>query len=242
MEEQEAQRRIQRWVQKGYVNIPLNLSNLQIQELPPLPKNLKYLKCDNTTLTHLSNLPDGLERFYCSKTFLKNFIGLPETVNYVKANWCEYIESFDGLPNGVTYFFTFGSNKMNKITYLPQSLRILRIEWYNKITEIEYFPEFIKKVILYEVGSLKKIPNQLHNLEYLDIHLSGIEELPIFPESLKTLYIFASHLRKFPELSQGLQDVSILCTCILNKVLKDYIRPTHISNFICDEYDEYRNF
>ena len=54
---EEAQRRIDEWVRVNDTTKSLDLSNLGLTELPPLPTHLTVLYCYSNKLTELPSLP-----------------------------------------------------------------------------------------------------------------------------------------------------------------------------------------
>ena len=58
----------------------LNLSDLDITELPELPQTLKILYCSNNQLTELPELPQTLEILNCYNNQLKELPELPKTI------------------------------------------------------------------------------------------------------------------------------------------------------------------
>ena len=77
---EKALQRIQEWEQKGDVKGKLNLSNLRLTSLPPLPASLKVLYCSNTPLSTLPELPASLQELVCFKTPLTTLPELPASL------------------------------------------------------------------------------------------------------------------------------------------------------------------
>ncbi len=64
----------------------LDISKLNITELPPLPNNLLSLSCYKTPLTTLPPLPDTLEEIDCSFTRIRTLPKhLPQNLKYLTA-------------------------------------------------------------------------------------------------------------------------------------------------------------
>ena len=77
---EEAQRRIDEWVREGDNTKKLNLADLGLTELPPLPEGLTQLSCDGNKLASLPSLPEGLTNFYCRGNQLTLLLSLPEAL------------------------------------------------------------------------------------------------------------------------------------------------------------------
>ena len=56
----------------------LNLADLNLNELPELPKGLEILYCYNNKLTKLPELPEGLKTLKCDNNKLTELPELPE--------------------------------------------------------------------------------------------------------------------------------------------------------------------
>ncbi len=76
----------------------LDLSCLNLKNIPCLPKNLIKLYCYNNQLQTLPCLPGGLKWLYCSNNQLQNLHCLPDGLEYL---WCfnNQIQTLPCLPN-----------------------------------------------------------------------------------------------------------------------------------------------
>lgn len=103
---QRAQRIVERWIEDNDINKPLDLSSLHLENLPEIPKNVKFLfidhnnltklpelpseleelDCKYNKLTHLPILPDSLKRLNCERNNLRNLPELPKNLQYLKCN------------------------------------------------------------------------------------------------------------------------------------------------------------
>ena len=87
---QEAKERIVKWIALNDPTKPLNLSRLNLKELPEIPTNCQTLECDNNKLTVLPELSNCQILFCYNNQYLwinkkqaKQF-GIKETPNYSK--------------------------------------------------------------------------------------------------------------------------------------------------------------
>jgi hypothetical protein len=62
--------RIQEWLIINDPSRPLNLKNLNLEELPILPGNIEILDCSNNQLISLRNLPSSLKVLNCTNNRL----------------------------------------------------------------------------------------------------------------------------------------------------------------------------
>ncbi len=76
----------------------LDLSCLNLKNIPCLPSGLKYLYCYNNQLQTFPTLPGGLEYLYCSSNQLQTLPNLP---GGLKILWCynNQLQSLPNLPN-----------------------------------------------------------------------------------------------------------------------------------------------
>ncbi len=75
-----AQQRINEWVENGDEDEILDLGGLELDELPPLPENLRILNCADNRLTFLPDLPTNLTFLNCSWNDLDHLPFLPESL------------------------------------------------------------------------------------------------------------------------------------------------------------------
>jgi hypothetical protein len=68
---------LMRRIKESLTTSSLDVSELDIHSIPPLPNGLKYLYCDNTYITSLPPLPNGLKILYCNNTILTSLPPLP---------------------------------------------------------------------------------------------------------------------------------------------------------------------
>jgi Leucine-rich repeat (LRR) protein len=78
----------------------LDLSNLGIKSLPPIPNNVKILDCHGNLLTELpKNLPNSITKLYCDHNDLKYLPdNLPSNLEYL---YCQN-NNLKCLPNNLS--------------------------------------------------------------------------------------------------------------------------------------------
>ena len=124
----------------------LNLSNLGLTELPPLPVDLTELWCSGNKLTSLPNLPVGLTKLLCHENQLTSLPNLPIGLTKLWCHenqltslprlpasltvlicWNNMLESLPGFPLGLIQL-DFSNNPVRDLLPLPESLMILNSE------------------------------------------------------------------------------------------------------------------
>ena len=65
------------------IDVELRLNYQYLVELPKLPKNLKFLYCNNNELTSLPKLPKTLEFLECTDNKLSFLPEIPKSLNHL---------------------------------------------------------------------------------------------------------------------------------------------------------------
>jgi len=114
-----ARRRVAAWT-SGI----LDLSNLNLTELPPLPAALRKLNCGWNKLTSLPELPATLIELCCTINKLTSLPDLPATLTRLSCGNNE-LTSLPFLPATLTYL-DCNNNKLTSLPDLPATLRYFR--------------------------------------------------------------------------------------------------------------------
>jgi len=101
-EYKQAINKINEWIEKKEISDELDLSQLNLKWLPPLPNTLQKLYCSNNQLTRLPDLPNSLQYLDCDYNELTN---LPDLPNTLRTLYC-------------------GDNKLTTLPILPNLLEI----------------------------------------------------------------------------------------------------------------------
>jgi hypothetical protein len=177
------ERIIKKWVKGGNEDEYLELHDLDLINIPEMPRNVKYLSVwGNESLESLDNLPPNLIELRCPTNKIKSLGNLPKTL--IKLNCSEtLIENLDGIPDGLEFLYCNDCANISNISKLPSSLLYLELQ--NNL-----------------IGNLPKLPTKL---QHLDIdNCQGIEELPKIPASLKLLSIKSTSITNIPKLPEGI--------------------------------------
>jgi Leucine-rich repeat (LRR) protein len=167
------------------VNGILNLSGLNLTELPPLPEGITVLRCDSNQLTSLPTLPSTLEVLHCHQNHLTSLPELPSLTSLS----CSHNPLFflPSLPSSLKQLVCM-RNHLTSLPRLPDTLLELCID-YNYITH------------------LPELPSHLTELSCSFNQLTSLPPLP----SLQSLFLFGNLLESLPELPSTL----IYMVCIL---------------------------
>ena len=133
----EAQRRIKEWVgpYKPWDEGALNLSNLDLEVLPELPKGLRILYCHNNNLKSLPDpLPNNLTTLNCSNNKLKTLPQLPIELTTLVCTQNQ-LRSLPQLPEGLKVL-TCNNNEIICLPVLPSSLDSFTVS----VSKLQYPP------------------------------------------------------------------------------------------------------
>lgn len=94
----------------------LNCSRNQLKEFNvALPENLTYLNCSYNQLEYLPALPEGLVYLNCSHNELKELPALPLSLQYIVCSH-NFLDSITGLPDSLEYINFFENDIPNEPT------------------------------------------------------------------------------------------------------------------------------
>jgi hypothetical protein len=127
----------------------LNVSNMSLTSLPPLPANLRELNCSFNNLTSLPPLPEGLEYLDCAFNNLQSLPLLPSTLRTLKCSINE-IRQLPDLPPALEEL-NVSVNKLTTLPFLPSSLSKLSVER-NPLTPriqsiVDYYSSEITRIL-----------------------------------------------------------------------------------------------
>lgn len=118
---EEAQYRITKWKQKRNNTKILDLSLLNLSDLPPLPNSLQKLDCSHNKLTKLPPLPNNLQDLDCSENQLTILPPLPNTLIELDCSQNQ-LTALPPLPDTLKYLYCKG-NFFTALPSLPPNLQ-----------------------------------------------------------------------------------------------------------------------
>jgi Leucine-rich repeat (LRR) protein len=165
----------------------LDLSDLGLTVIPPLPWGLQYLNCKNNQLETLGALPPTLLSLKCSNNKLTS---LPE-------NLPPFMTSLDCDHNALT----------SLPWVLPETLDILIIDH----NQIHYLPPLPPNLMLLSAGEnhLHKLPKLPGTLTSLYVSNNILTSVPKLHDGLLNLTLDRNLLTKFPEFPDSIQTLYI---------------------------------
>ena len=161
----------------------LDLSDLGLKAIPPLPVGLRYLNCKDNKLETLGELPPTLLSLKCSNNKLTS---LPE-------NLPPSMTSLDCDHNALT----------NLPLVLPETLDTLLID-HNQIHYLPPLPPNLM-LLLADHNHLHKLPKLPASLTSLYVSNNLLTSVPKLPDGLLNLTLDHNLLTKFPEFPDSIQ-------------------------------------
>ena len=103
----------------------IDVSNLNIKSLPPLPEGLLELDCHSTKITELPELPMTLKKLACYNTRITSLPPLPNTLEQL---WCQttHLTSLPPLPDGLRELTCYNNVQITSLPPLPEGLQELK--------------------------------------------------------------------------------------------------------------------
>ncbi len=203
--------------------ISLDISNLQLKELPQSIGNLSNLQTLNISSNQLDELPESIGK-------LSNL----QTLNISYNQLDELPESIGNLSNLQTLYISY-----NQLKELPEFIgNLSNLQTLNiPSNQLDELPESIGKLsnlqtLSISYNQLKELPESignLSNLQRLNISYNQLKELPESIgnlSNLQTLVMFNIHLKELPESIGNLSNLQMLD--ISNNQLKEL--PESIGN------------
>jgi E3 ubiquitin-protein ligase SspH2 len=244
---EEAHRRIRRWKKLKNPRKWLNLSDLDLTELPPIPSKVRRLNCSFNSISSLSNLPKRLRRLKCDLT---NDAKLPRQLTYL---WCggdQFVQlidlpnelltiyiysapqltSIDKLPDSIQHIYIRSCNTIRHIYHLPKNLKVLDIWYMYKLESIAYFPRYLETTRIRETV-LTKLPPLPLQLQHLVCYYSRIEYLPQLPSNLKELNVYANRLKGLPSFPDTLLKLDVRSNYFIYSLPR---LPDHLLELLTD--------
>ena len=174
-----AKQKIADWVSQDDPFLVLNLDNLRLIEIPPLPANLKRLNCCGSWFYSLPTLPKDLTYLDCSACFnITALPELPESLVYLDIEFC-IVSVLPRLPSGLVYL-NCGFNRLIGLPELPKSLRSL-ICRVNKLRSLPDLPLGLERLNCSKtlVTILPKLPAGLQKLDFSPGNLLCAPNIPL---------------------------------------------------------------
>ena len=203
---QSALKRITIWKRLGRSELVLNLSNLALSVLPPLPDNLEILECNQNQLTSLPELPASLQVLICAQNQLTR---LPESLPASLQVLICVRNQLTRLPERLPAFLTLScdGNQLTSLPELPASLQYLTCSE-NNLTSLPELPASLQKISCHQ-NQLTSLPERLPaSLQELSCHTNQLTSLPELPASLLVLECDVNRLTQLPELPASLKFLS----------------------------------
>jgi hypothetical protein len=232
---------IQKWIREGKPNNVLDLSCMNLTELPHLPDTVRYLDCAGNPIQLLHNLPPNLRKLDCRNTLITEFQTIPYSLRYINCSGTN-ISTFVGLSDNIRYIIAENCMHLHVIQFLPSQLRRLYL-YESYVNQIVYIPENVEYICLTDthIKSLPKLPESLKvlrcditpelesivnlpsKLEVLELNTHKITSLPFLPDTLRCLHISSLsvlHDNTLPNSIEELHSNELILECSTYSILQ----------------------
>jgi len=179
-------------IPEGTVFDTLDLSNMEIAELPASLANCKARKiivngCDN--FSSFKNLPQGLEIVYCeSCNSLGTLEGLPKDLKELYCSGCQDLYSLKGCPPNLKVFKCFNCPKLRSLEGCPEGLEELNISGCESLLTLKGCPKSLKTLFCMDCTRLQFLTGLHEGLEHLCVRgCTSLKSLEGCPESVKQI-------------------------------------------------------
>ncbi len=155
--------KINQWIESNHIYQCLDLSNLNLENLPVLPANLESLRCNNNELTSLCSLPSNLRYLYCQNNKLTSLPSLPRFLDVLSCS----------------------NNQLTSLGSLPPNLRDINCS-YNQLTSIDSL-SFNLITLNCSNNLLTSLPEFPVKLSFIDCSNNPLTSLPTDFKNLRSL-------------------------------------------------------
>jgi Leucine-rich repeat (LRR) protein len=208
---EEARRRIRRWKKQKNHRKWLNISGLDLTELPLIPSKVRRLNCKGNALTAFRNaLPTQLKQLRCGDNLFQEFDTLPSTLKTLNCAWSRGRNLLDTLPDSIECIVAEQCERIVAIQTLPLQLKYLNLSCTYNLERIDMFPPNLEECSIVE-SNLEQLPVFPPKLKVFTCEQSYIQVLPQLPDTLEYLNIYGNTLQILPVLPASLRYLDIRC-------------------------------
>ncbi|ARD38025.1 hypothetical protein F8538_05700 [Edwardsiella ictaluri] len=205
----------------------LDVSDMPLTSLPPLPTGLQSLDVSHTSLTSLPELPSGLESLDISNMPLTSLPPLPTGLQSMDISNTS-LTSLPELPTGLESL-DISHTSLTSLPELPTGLQWLYIS-HTSLTSLPELPTGLEGLDISN-SSLTSLPELPSELRSLNISNTSLTSLPELPSELRSLNISNTSLTSLPELPSELRSLNISNTSLTSlPELPSELRSLNISN------------
>ena len=157
----------------------LNLSNLFLGSVPPLPEWIEILSLIHNELDSIQ-VPESCKELEVDFNNLTEFPQVPDGITLISVN-NNLISHIDSFPPKIEKIF-ISHNKLSEIPAIPDTTAVFDCG-YNKIQEIRYFPKNLKEARI-GYNNIEVVPAIPGNLKLLFMECNPIKEAFLMPWTL----------------------------------------------------------
>ena len=194
---------VNKWL-RSHPTMPLDLSNIDLIELPDIPPNVRCLILSHNDIKSINNLPEGLEEFVCENSPLEE-ITLPSSLK--KLTLVHNSVNTIDVSHTRCSSIVISRNELEYISEIPKECSYLDLS-YNKLSNV---PSLGDKLTYLDISNnniqeLPQLPNSILNLNVSD---NKIDTLINLPDNMSSFNCNNNLLQTLPDLSQQLIDLKM---------------------------------
>lgn len=213
----------------------LDLADLGLTTLPPLPENLVELRVDRNHLTSLPSLPPSLKVLICSRNRLTSLPPLPPSLRILSCQ-ANRITSLPELPSTLRVLrCTF--NHLTSLPPLPTTLRILdcvanRIQW------LPWLPDHLR-VLYCNENPLEALPELPRDLGYLMCDMPYGEQVELVDTAPEEIHRINTEMWNWMKRQEQQSKARCMARCAIYKeqIMMKVWHPTRIEKMLEMGYD-----
>ncbi|EFL3764249.1 DUF5503 domain-containing protein [Escherichia coli] len=157
----------------------LNLSNLFLGSVPPLPEWIEMLRLNDNQLVSIQ-VPESCKELELEFNILTEFPKVPNGITLISVN-NNQISRIDSFPPKSKNIF-ISNNKLSEIPAIPDTAEVFECSG-NNIKEIRHFPKNLKEAHI-EYNDIEVVPAIPGNLKLLFMECNPIKEAFLMPWTL----------------------------------------------------------
>ena len=191
-------------------------------------KSLRYLLCNQASLTSIPSLPASLDTLILQQNPLAALPALPDNLTYLICSSDQLTSLPANLPNTLTYL-DCSYNPLYNLPALPSNLLMLRC-YGDSLTGLPALPSTLTYLSCGYNHSLTSLPTLPNSITTIDCSHGVLTSLPALPTSLVDLYCENNKLTSLPTLPSSLSGL----VCSSNKLTSIPVLPDSLTELLCN--------
>ena len=188
--------------------VELNLRNLGLTKLPPIPEGVYGLNLQDNQLTTINTLPDSLRDLNCSKNKLESLPSFPPNLYRFDCRQ-NRLSALPPLPASLVGF-DCGANRLKSLPPMEHLINLVEFDCGgNLLTELPLMPTTKLQRIWCSTNRIERLPPLKHltGLKQLRCGENRLTEIPELPDTIKLLNCGTNKLSVLPPLPKHMVEL-----------------------------------